>query len=155
VLVDQRRKRDDKGEWCGYTYNVRVISWVIYYEHHQIVEYIMNKTQQHNEENELSSVAENTPHPLKSEISTCNEHEIDISRLVEECRLLLLSCYSGDVQTVRVLLPIFKGTINRERQICRDIGWYEYLYSPLTVACWRGHVSVVEELVKAGADVNL
>jgi ankyrin repeat protein len=73
---------------------------------------------------------------------------------VEKLRFLLLSCYSGDVQTFKVLLPMCKKAINGIGQISEDFhNWHNY--SPLYVACNEGHVSVVEELVKAEADVNV
>jgi ankyrin repeat protein len=153
VLVDQREEK-----WLYYTYNVRVISWVIYYGHHQIIQYILQQVQQHNDMSELFRVADDAQNSSILGIFEMIKFMIsDISRrrqkLVEKCRLLLLSCYSGDVQTVRILLPVCKRTIDREHQICRGIFWYQE--SPLTAACRGGHVSVVEELVKAGADVNL
>ena len=53
--------------------------------------------------------------------------------------------YSGDVQTVRVLLPY----------VCKEAINGKHDDTPLTAACKGGHASVVTELVKAGADVNL
>jgi hypothetical protein len=81
-----------------------------------------------------------------------DDHDITIRhinvyiRLREVHRLLLLGCYSGDVQTVRVLLlHVCKKASNR----CN------YMGTPLRAACKGRYVSVLEELVKAGADVNL
>ncbi|XP_056001786.1 uncharacterized protein LOC125653762 [Ostrea edulis] len=155
VLMDKRNKRGDKGEILCFehTYNVRVVSWVIYYGHHQIIEYIVQQTEQHNEIYELFGITGNSPHQSKSRVDTCNKQESEINKLVEEFRLLLLSCYSGDVQTVRLLLPFCNKAINEIGQISVDIYWCKY--SPLAIVCGEGHVSIVEELVKAGADVNL
>ncbi|XP_056006706.1 uncharacterized protein LOC125658404 [Ostrea edulis] len=118
VLVDQRKKQDDKEEKLlyEYTHNVRVISW------------------------------------SKSGIDTCNKRESEINRLVKECRLLVLSCYSGDVQTVRVLLPVCKKAINGIGKVSKSLLWY---CSPLTAACEGGHLCIVKELLEAGADVKL
>jgi ankyrin repeat protein len=198
-LVDLREKRNAKGEW---EYNARVISWVIYYGHHQILEYIVQQVQQHHEIRELFGMTENIPHQSKSGTSisnevncesnihtgqpkskiskrnkgkiyrtcgrkkkvkksgmsasdnqgsdqlsesgtsTCEKHEDEYKRLREENRLLFLSCYSGDVHTFRVLLPhVCKETISGGHA--------------LTAACEKGHMSMVEELMKAGADVNI
>jgi ribosomal 50S subunit-recycling heat shock protein len=159
MLVDHREKRDDKGRWCGYTYNVRVISWLIYYGHHQIIHYILQLVQQHNDMSELFRVAGDAQN--SSELRIVKRMKDMISdrfrsrqRRVEEYRLLLLGCYSGDVQTVRVLLPVCKRAINDVDQICGDNDWC--WYSPLTIACKIGHMDVMEEVVgKAWADVNL
>ncbi|XP_056001832.1 uncharacterized protein LOC130046588 [Ostrea edulis] len=190
VVVDKRNKLDDKGE-AYEEYNVRVISWVTNYGHYQILEYIVQQTEQHKEVSELFGITGNSPQESRSEIFeknivfnksrregmierfgidacnnqdndrpveqstseiyTCNEQESEINRLVEQCRLLALSCYSGDVQTVRVLLPICNKAITGIGQVSEDIQWY----SPLNAACEIGHVSIVDELVKVGADVNL
>ncbi|XP_056000521.1 uncharacterized protein LOC130046350 isoform X2 [Ostrea edulis] len=152
VLIDRRLKRDDKGKTLNeFMHNVRVISWVIYYGHHRILQFIVQQTEQHNEISELFEITGNTPHQSKSGMYTCNEQESLNNRLVEEYKLLLLSCFSGDVQTVRVLLPLCKKAINSGGQIST----YWSQYSPLTAACEGGHVSIVKELVKAGADISL
>jgi hypothetical protein len=163
---DEREKWD---EWLRqwvlvggmYDSGVRVISWVVYYGYHQILQYIVQQTQQHNDISELFGVMVDTSHQSKSGMSTSDEQDsieddnhyirlykrsVVYNRQIEENRLLLLGIYSGDVQTVRVLLPhICKETVNGRR----------YPDTPLTAACKGGNVSVVEELVKAGADVNL
>ncbi|XP_056005262.1 uncharacterized protein LOC130050160 [Ostrea edulis] len=197
ALVAQREYVDEKEGILDikHTYNVRVISWVIRYGHYQIIDYIVQQTELHNEISELFEITGNyLLLQSKSVIDTCNkqENEIkrlvklskpgifqnirnmitnriqkmveklftsdkqesEINRLVEECRLLVLSCYSGDVQTVRVLLPVCKKTINGiGQQVSKGIYWCNY--SPLTAACGEGHASIMEELVKAGADVSL
>ncbi|XP_056000523.1 uncharacterized protein LOC125653783 isoform X2 [Ostrea edulis] len=157
LLVDQRNKLDDKGKILDskYTNNVRVISWMIYYGHYQIIEYIVQQTMQHNEISELFRITGNSPNQSKSRIfkkiqnMTPNRKQ----KKVEKYRLLVLSCCSGDVQTVRLLLPICKKTINGIGQISEDIHWYTY--SPLPLTCAVGTVSIVKELVKSGAGVNL
>ncbi|XP_048740970.2 ankyrin-2-like [Ostrea edulis] len=172
VLIGRNKR---KGE-TNREYNVRVVSWVIYYGHYQIIEYIVQQAEQHNEVSELFGITGNSPQESRSEmersgietcnnqnnrpveqstsgIYTCNAKGNEINRLVEQCRLLLLSCYSGDVQTVRVLLPLCKKAINGIGGICRGIYWNRD--TPLTTACYRGHVSIVKELVKEGAGVNL
>jgi ankyrin repeat protein len=86
---------------------------------------------------------------FKKEIISCYR-QIEIEKL----RLLVLSCYSGDIQTVRTLLPVCKETINMTGEVSRHpcIDWCHY--SPLAIACMGGNVGMVEELVKVGADVN-
>ncbi|XP_056016410.1 uncharacterized protein LOC130046632 [Ostrea edulis] len=154
VLLDRRTERH-KGElfWNEYAYNVRVISWVIYYGHYQILEYVVQQTELHNETSELFEITENSSHQSKSGIDTYIKQKNENNRLIEECRLLLLSCYSGDVQAVRLLLPVCKKAIDGIDQISEYTPWP--IHTPLGAACDAGHVCVVEELVKAGADVNL
>ncbi|XP_056016833.1 uncharacterized protein LOC125653969 [Ostrea edulis] len=154
VLLDRRKKRH-KGEllWNEYAYNVRVISWVIYYGHYHIIEYIVQQTGLHNEICELFEITGNSPHQSKSGIETCIKQENENNRLKEKCRLLLLSCYRGDVQSVRLLLPVCKKAIDGIDHISEERAWP--IDTPLSAACELGHVSVVEELVKAVADVNL
>ncbi|XP_055998778.1 uncharacterized protein LOC125653998 isoform X1 [Ostrea edulis] len=173
VLIGRNKR---KGE-TNRKYNVRVVRWVIYYGHYQIIEYIVQQTEQHNEVSELFGTTGNCPQESRSEmersgietcnnqennrpveqstsgIYTCNKQESEINRLVEEHRLLVLSCYSGDIQTVRVLLPVCRKAINGIGQVSEDIDCCHD--TPLTAACVGGHVSIMEELVKAGADVNL
>ncbi|XP_056016838.1 uncharacterized protein LOC125656331 [Ostrea edulis] len=144
VLLDKRDKGIQSNE-----YNVRVISWVILYGHYHILEYIVQQTGLHNEICELFEITGNSSHQSKSGIDTCIRQENENNRLIEKYRLLLLSCYSGDVQSVRLLLPVCKKAIDGSK----DRPWF--IYSPLGAACNAGHVSVVKELVKAGADVNL
>ncbi|XP_056001360.1 uncharacterized protein LOC125655641 [Ostrea edulis] len=135
VLVDERPKRHDK----GFTYNVRVISWVIYYGHHRILKYIIQRTDRPDAISELFEISRKV---------FGNHTE---KRLEEQYRLLVLSCYSGDVDTVRVLLPLCQETINGTyvRRTCINE------QSPLPIACKGGYVPVVKLLLKAGADVNL
>jgi ankyrin repeat protein len=211
VLVDGREEQNDKGECVG-THNVRVISWVIYYGHHQILQYIVQQIDQHHEISELFGITENTPPQSQSKTeqngeyntlvgqseseiskkirisntftkenkmeksgtttsidqnsehsrlieqsesgtSRCSKHKGEHRGLMEEYRLLLLGCYGGDVQTVKVLLPhVCKKAINRLDQVF--VGSV-YNDTPLRAACEGGHVSVVKELIKAGALVNL
>jgi ankyrin repeat protein len=153
VLVDQRHKRDDMGKIIrsDYVYNIRVISWVIYYGHHQIMEYVVQQMEKHNEINELFRITEKSYFGILKKIKNMifNRRQMKVEKL----RLLLLSCYSGDVQTVRILLPMCKNAVNGTSQINRGIDWSHF--SPLTAACDRGYINIVKELVKAGANVNV
>ncbi|XP_056001314.1 uncharacterized protein LOC125653620 isoform X2 [Ostrea edulis] len=159
MLVCQKFNPNDMGvRSCdGNTYNVRVISWVIYYGHYQILEYILQQTEQHSDVSELFEIKGASPQQSKHWIFTKIMNTIfNRGQREEKLRLLLLSCYSGDVQTVRVLLPVCKTAINEKGRIIDCIHMTKYIgSSPLTAACEEGHLAIVEELVKAGADVNL
>lgn len=78
-------------------------------------------------------------------------------RLVEHCRLLCIGCFSGDLITVQTLLKhIDKEAINfNENQILR-LSWTSISLRnvPLVIASKLGHLSIVNELLKIGANVN-
>ncbi|XP_055998105.1 uncharacterized protein LOC125683237 isoform X2 [Ostrea edulis] len=155
ALVDERYKIDHKREiHTVCIHNVRVISWVIYYGHYHILQFIVQQTERHDEVSELFRITGNSPHQSKSAIymNTCNKPESENIRLVEECRLLVLSCYSDDIQIFRVLLPFCKKAVSGIGLCSGGIVWSSV---PLTSACKGGHISIVKELVKLGADVNL
>jgi ankyrin repeat protein len=162
VLMDQRKKRDDKGEivWSEYTFNARVISWVIFYGHHKIVQYIMLQAEQSSDESDLFRIAEKNAYQAKTgtfkwvgnHASIRSKKQKKVEK-VERFRLLLLSCFSGDVETVKCILSLCKKEINGINLISSDVDWCRHL--PLTAACENRCVDIVKELVKEGADVNL
>lgn len=79
--------------------------------------------------------------------------ERDLDKLtIEKYRLLCLGCYSGDLNTVRVLLK----HVNSKRIINGDIGFHKIPgMGPLVIACFHGYFSIAKELLNAGASVNL
>lgn len=124
-------------------------------------------------------------------MAACNadfEPDIDIycePVIVEQNRLLCLGCYSGDLNTVSILLKHVDGNAINITEMCHkrsyremdslsiacSLGYLEIVKklisvginvnqkakfcSPLICACENGHNNVVEELIKAGADVNV
>ncbi|XP_056007550.1 uncharacterized protein LOC125665455 [Ostrea edulis] len=167
ILVDRKYKRDNKTKILNESlmYNIRVISWVISYGHPQILQYLVQQTEQHNEINELFRITGNPLHGSES-IMLVNDKrdqkERDIVRsqgrgvFLEQHRLLVLSCYSGDVQTVKIVLfHVCRKLINGLDKVHGGMFARSPSDFPLIVACEEGHVSIVKELVKAGADVNL
>ncbi|XP_062582009.1 uncharacterized protein LOC134243792 [Saccostrea cucullata] len=75
---------------------------------------------------------------------------------IEKNRLLVLGCYGGDVETVRILLQhVDTSSINKTSQHHYNSGVLCRQVPPLTAACLFGHVSVVKELIGIGADVNI
>jgi hypothetical protein len=135
---------------------VRVISWVIYYGHHHILQCIIHRAEQLNRIGDLYKRTSKSEDVILKKISNAISNRRRMR--IEKCRLLLLSCWSGDVETVRVLVPLCKEVINEIDHICvlKDVHWYAFCFNSLLVTvCKGGYVNVVEELVKSRADVNL
>ncbi|XP_062610551.1 uncharacterized protein LOC134272322 [Saccostrea cucullata] len=129
---------------------LRVISWVICFGHHGILQYLVKQTEDHQETNSVMFCENWWLQKLKS-----------IWRLIvsliwrsfeyqeEKKRLLLLCCLSGDVDTLKILLQyVSRDYINLA---ATPEGWS----TPLIVACEEGHASIVRELISVGANVNL
>ncbi|XP_062584082.1 uncharacterized protein LOC134245848 [Saccostrea cucullata] len=142
----------NKGRTNG-TYSVRVISWVIYYGHDRILKYIIKQTEAHNEtHSELfwSSFPPKTSHETEKGNKNVDKNHATYKQdsiPSEKDRLFLLSCYSGDLETFKVVKKYMNTVlINRA---------FEFYDTPLVAACQLGHLSIVNELIKSGADVNL
>ncbi|XP_062612791.1 rabankyrin-5-like [Saccostrea cucullata] len=168
LLVNARRvfvnEKYDKTEM---KYSVRVIRWVVYYGHNQLLQYILEQTECHKEtQSELflnsfklallnptieegNKTAANDPvENLRSFI------DLDIDGSISEHqRLLELSCYNGDLETVKTFIRYFKR--NTIYTTFPDLK-FKFLLGDeaLQAACMDGHLSVVKELIEAGADVN-
>lgn len=62
----------------------------------------------------------------------------------EQWRLLCLSCYSGDLTIIQILLKyIDRSAVNMHNEL-----------NPMTIACEFGYLNIVKELLKAGANIN-
>ncbi|XP_062594111.1 uncharacterized protein LOC134255601 [Saccostrea cucullata] len=133
------------------TCNVRVISWVIYYGHHQILRYILEQTELHRETQSVLFKGFSVGH---GGFSGTTEQEANIA---EQTRLLVLSCYSGDIESVRILLKHvdLNSSINRTPQHNNNSGYIFPMDTPLTAACLFGLISVVKELLAIGAGVDI
>ncbi|XP_062597964.1 uncharacterized protein LOC134259395 [Saccostrea cucullata] len=147
-------------------YCVRVISWVVYYGHTPILQYILKQTDLHKEtEIELfrnvfcsKVIYEAQMSGFNNKIDnatdkSCLWNSISNTRnqkqiVSEQDRLFLLSCYSGDLEIVRLLIKYVDiQNINNNTQCI-------FYNTPLTAACEGGHMSVVKELLEAGSDIN-
>ncbi|XP_062599456.1 serine/threonine-protein phosphatase 6 regulatory ankyrin repeat subunit C-like [Saccostrea cucullata] len=131
-------------------FGVRVISWVVYYGHSQILKCILEQIEV-NKEPQSELFNGNCFNPNFRYMTGKGR----LSRHIhEQYRLLLLSCYGGDLETVKVLLKYVKRHLMNE--ILRDFDdnyvWHD---TPLTAACENGYMSIVKELLEAGAGVNL
>ncbi|XP_062579114.1 serine/threonine-protein phosphatase 6 regulatory ankyrin repeat subunit B-like, partial [Saccostrea cucullata] len=140
VLVNERKKE----------YKVRVISWVIYYGHNQILQFILEQTDIHKETQ--SELFTNSLNPNLSLATVITEEE-EAKQNIEQYRLLVLSCYSGDLGIVRKILKYFNRSINS--RLLTNFNYEHCVYdTPLTVACMEGHINIVKELIEEGADIN-
>ena len=165
------RQRLLVGDMRG-TPNIRVISWVISYGHKQLLQYLFENVTKH--QKSIRRV-------MGLEIPNENE-DIYISDLKEQTRLLLLSCYSDDLEMVKLVLKhcdaecLYKprsdfipsetpltvaSELGNKPMVDELIQRGAYVDQPvmfgitaLHVAAKSGHLSIVESLVNAGADCN-
>nr|XP_022296066.1 uncharacterized protein LOC111105900 isoform X2 [Crassostrea virginica] len=117
---------------------IRAIRWVISYGHRQLLRFLFDHVTEHQE---------SIRRVMDFEIPRENENGF-IRNLQEQRLLLTLSCYSNDVEVVKLLLKhcdveCLNGSLN-----CR----YEH---PLVAACQVGHVQVVKELIQHGASIDV
>lgn len=78
-------------------------------------------------------------------------------RLAEHCRILCIGCFSGDLTTVQILLKhINKQAINFNENEILQLTWTNISLRnvPLVISSKLGHLSIVNELLKMGANVN-
>lgn len=136
--------------------SVRAISWLIYYGHAQILLCIIDRIMK-TDTNVDSLFRDLFKRPNESTL-TARSFFIywsarDLDKLtIEKYRLLCLGCYSGDLNTVRVLLK----HVNTKRIINGEIGLHKIPgMGPLVIACFHGYFSIAKELLNAGASVNL
>ena len=118
--------------------NIRVISWVITYGHSQLLQFLFDQVTEHEHKESIRRVM-NLEIPRK----VGNSY---ISDLKEQSRLLTLSCYSGNVEVLKLLLK------HCDKQ-CID-GLLDCYCTPLVAACFVGNFPVVEELIRCGASIN-
>lgn len=126
---------------------VRVISWVIYYGHSKILRFLFNKVLE-NHESITHVVGWRNP-------SDDEEKDETVLDLTEQTRLLTLSCFSGELEVVKLLLQYCdaKCINNKSQYTCHMFYDHRYI-TPLTAACAHGHKSVVEELIRYGANID-
>lgn len=167
---------------------VRAVSWVIYYGHHHILQYIIDRILEHKKKvDDLFRNQRNKSHRHFLD-SRHVSNDIEVSEgeekvIEEEHRLLCLGCFSGDVTTVQILLkhvdknllsihdienisywgiyPFgiagYFGYVDITLELIKngfDVHQKGYFYRPLVDACYGGNVSVVSELINAGAAIN-
>ena len=114
----------------------RAINWVISFGHSQLLRFLFNQVTKHKE---------SIRRVLGWEVQGGGENSY-ISDLTEQTRLLLLSCYSGDVKVVKLLLKHCDVE-------CINNSNYSY-GTPFVAASGAGHVDIVDLLIKCGACCN-
>nr|XP_022303149.1 uncharacterized protein LOC111110817 isoform X2 [Crassostrea virginica] len=124
----------------------RAINWVIAYGHSQLLQFLFDQVTKH---------GESIRRVLGWEVQEGTENSY-MDNLTEQVRLLILSCYSGDIEVVKLLLK--HGDFKR---VLGDLNFSDYIYTrypdnptPLTAASHAGHVDIVDLLIKSGADCN-
>lgn len=154
--------------------SVRAISWVIYYGHHRILQYLIDQIMKHKEsiddlfrniynktsgipslsetgEFELENDSENSLMMIQfsfNEISFAYREPV----IHEHYRLFCLSCYSGDFNTVKILMKhVDKNVIRVGKNKTIESYWGIY---PFGIACFFGFEDITMELLKVGIDIN-
>lgn len=93
-------------------------------------------------------------HRMEDSIITRESH---LEPLREQYCLLALACDSGDTKTVQILLRhVNKNIFKLSKQLLKpgDFDILKPYFTPLGFACSIGHLEIVDDLIKAGADVN-
>lgn len=132
--------------------SIRAISWVVYYGHDQILLCIIDKIMK-KKRNSLFRDIFKKPEKRHSDRKLNDTVTRDLDKAtIEQYRLLCLACYSGDLDTVKIILEyVFKKQIINGMMDCHKIPGME----PLVIACFHGYFSIAKELLNAGASVNL
>ncbi|XP_062589044.1 uncharacterized protein LOC134250692 [Saccostrea cucullata] len=163
----ERHRQEVLVNGIGITYSVRVISWVVYYGHSQIMQYILEQTDLHKETQseffwnffhlDFTQTTKQDKKNIAANYQIENPwsfRDPDINGSISEHkRLLLLSCYNGDLETVKIFTRYFKRETIYMTYPNLDIK-YVLGNKTLSAACEEGHPSVVKELLEARADVN-
>ncbi|XP_062613927.1 uncharacterized protein LOC134275683 [Saccostrea cucullata] len=165
------------------TYSVRVISWVVYYGHSQILQYILEQTELHKEtEIELfwnsfspKLIYETNERRNNSEKAACQRgHMSLVKELIEAGADInpkgwnytpLTAAIKGVVkEAIKAGVDInqqggefhtpLTAALKELIEARDDINPKGKYNTPLTAACHGGHMSLVKELIEAGADIN-
>jgi ankyrin repeat protein len=165
------KKSEDMDEWneekeiqrlLGASHEImphaKAIGWVIYYGHNKILKFIVNQIGQKHEGCGLFMITGNSPGDPKihKEVTGSDDQYNNSDPALEQIRLLLLSCYSGDIETFEIILShVNLPLISKIYQNNTDDANSFLLRSPLTVACRLGHAMMVQKLLEKGFAVNV
>ncbi|VDI02123.1 Hypothetical predicted protein [Mytilus galloprovincialis] len=134
ILLDKIVQTDN-----SVIYQIRVLSWIIYYRHALLLEFIIALVLSNNESTDIIFGTSET----------------------EQIRLLILACFSGDFDMLRLIQNHVNSDCINRALLPIDAGWPEKkknphrCKTPLSAACLRGDLASIEELLKLGADVNM
>lgn len=147
-LIDQASINTDLNDHIT---TVRAITWIIYYGHHKILQYIIDQCLKEEEEvDELYPPCNRyvfRNYEMMKQSDKINQLETRNPDTTEQFILLCLGCFSGCLNIVQILLKYLnKYAILNERNLGS---------TPLVIACKLGYSEIANELVKAGADINL
>lgn len=137
----------------------RGISWVVYFGHHQILQWIIDKIQ--NEKGTVDALFQNSYNAPVRPSSDIDQSGTSITEMrgalelvtLEQCRLLCLGCYSGDLTTVQILLQhVQEEAINNRTSNHRYSKWFDTM--PLSIACDLGGFSINNNFLEAEKNVK-
>lgn len=134
----------------------RAISFVVYFGHYQILECIINRIKiQKGKVDDLFQNSYNTTERHNPDIDKNNRvtEQGNVVELVtlEQCRLLCLGCYSGDLPTVQILLKhVEKEAINNRTS--RHPFHECFGEVPLSLACDSEFLIIFNNLLHADKD---
>lgn len=72
--------------------------------------------------------------------------------VVEQYRLLCHGCYSGDLNTVSILLKHIDASVINITEECHKRSYW--VMDPLSIACSLGYLEIAKKLISVGANVN-
>lgn len=124
--------------------SVRTIKWVIYYGHYHILRCIIDMILKHNGNTDdlFLNVIKTRRYHSAIETRKSKKRSYIKDKINKGEYLLCLGCFSGDPDTVQILLNEVHDDVRNN------------LYEPLVIASYNGHASIVKELIKAKANVN-
>lgn len=171
------------GRLYPYMSCLKGIQWVIIFGHYKILQYILDQMIQtngniidlflsrYNEDHQSYSFINQTN--IDNNVnSSCSDQDDDEASFidsdsnsdiicdtydepffVEQCRLLCLGCYSGDLDTVQILLKHVNTDALNNRVWPSGMVYFEK--NPLIIACKYGYLDIVMALLEAGANINM
>lgn len=165
-----------------YEDSVRAISWVIYHGHHQILQCIIDRMleEEKNVDDLFINFEDNRRKTNNAQVCAGQRAQKgpdyytigpsflkDYGTIIRKCnkpvteeqfRLLCLSCYSGNLNTVRIILSHVKEDVvkhSTHQEISGEKQNVIWNFKPLVIACKLGNVEIAKELIEFNANVNL
>lgn len=141
----------DNTDFSDHIATVRAITWVVYFGHHHILQYIIDQyIKQETNGDELFRFTNKCVfrnYGMINQTDAVFQLETNNPDTLEQFILLCIGCYSGCLRTVQTLLKYLDKYVILNK---RDLG-----STPLVIACTLGYSEIANELVNAGADIDL